>query len=75
MYFDENVNEICSPGPNQHYSSICSDNGLAPVMAYFNNAYMRHSASIIMAILEGVYTHDINITRVIAIYKNVINMT
>ena len=31
LYFDENFIEICSPGSNQEYSSIGSDNGLALV--------------------------------------------
>ena len=54
LYFDENLIEICSPGSNERYSSIGSDNGSAPVGRqaiiwtnddHFTDAYMRHSAS------------------------------
>ena len=31
LYFNENIIEFCSPGSNEQYSSISSDNGLAPV--------------------------------------------
>ena len=31
LYFDLNFTEICSWGSNSQYSSIGSDNGLAPI--------------------------------------------
>ena len=46
--------ELCSTGSNEQYSSIGSDNGLAPTKrqaiiwtndGYFTDAYMRQSAS------------------------------
>ena len=50
----KNFIEICSPGCNQQYSSIGSDNGLVPVRwqaiiwtndGKFTDSYLHHSAS------------------------------
>ena len=52
--FDLNFTEVYSQESNQQYSSIGSDNGMAPTRRqaiigtnddYFTDAYMRHSAS------------------------------
>ena len=52
--FDYDFTEICFQWPNQKYSSIGADNGMAPAspqllseptMVSFPNAYVRHSAS------------------------------
>ena len=53
MNFDEYFTEICAEGSNLNYSSIGSDNGLAPTRRQaiiwtnddkLTDAYMRHSA-------------------------------
>ena len=55
MIFDKSFTEVYSYGSNKQYSSIGSDNGLAPARrqaiiwindGYFIDANMRHSASI-----------------------------
>ena len=53
MNFDQYVTQVCSQGSNEQYSSIGSDNGLAPTRRQgiiwtnagkFADAYMRHAA-------------------------------
>ena len=50
LYFDDNVFEICFPWFNWKYSSIDSDNGLAPVrrqaIIWTNDGLIEHSASV-----------------------------
>ena len=55
VIFYQDFTEVCSQGSNWQYSSIGSDNGLAPTRrqaiiwtntGFFTGAYMRHSASV-----------------------------
>ena len=54
MNFDYDFTEVCLQGSKKQYSSIGSDNGMAPTRRQavisttdgkFTDAYMRHSAS------------------------------